>query len=331
MLRTYTLLLLSLILPCLQAPAIAGVEGSFHRLGLAVDDQELLAASPLQPASMEPEPAVKAEPAEQSAKRQEESNADQTQSDQTPTKEKSNATNSSPSNPYAPGTGVARIYDLGEEQLKSGDLKQAKETFRALAYKRPQDPIPMMRVAVVLARSGDLDEALVWTKKAVAYAPANVDAHLQLAHLLESNQELLQASLQYESAYSFAPTGDEKVTIESAWLRALVKCNQLDKANKVSLEVLKDKRSVESLYNRAWILSQLEANNAKEEAIKTYRKILDMDPGRHDARFNLANVLAQVGRREEAIREFQQFIQDAPDDPDVPRAKALISKLQASQ
>jgi tetratricopeptide (TPR) repeat protein len=341
--RSFTFLL-SFSLSCLSVcPEASGEPALLAKPGRqATSDQESsaavlsvassLAAAPieastkLEPATLDSEkPALQSAPPNQAA--QEQSNAPETEP--AAVDKKSAAETTTPNNPYPAGSGVAKIYDIGEQQLKSGDFKLARETFRALSYKRPQDPLPMLKVGLVSARAGDLDEALIWTRKAVAYAPSSVDAHLQLAHLLESNQELLQAALQYETAYSCAPTGDQKVSIESAWVRALVKLQQYDKANKVCLEVLKEKRSVESLYNRAWVLSQTPKEGSKEEALRTYRKILDMDPGRHDARFNLASLLAQSGRTDEAINEFQQFIQDAPQDPDVPRAKTLIAKLKA--
>jgi tetratricopeptide (TPR) repeat protein len=236
-------------------------------------------------------------------------------------------------NPYPPDSEAGKLFVLATRQLENREFKKARDTWRTLAYKKPQDVMPMIKVSVCAAKAGDLDDSLEWAKRACLVSPKSSEAHLQLAHSFEENQDWKGACLQYEVIYEIAPNKAGKLNIEYPMLRSLIKCQEYDKAYGLSEQWIKEyKKSADAYFNRAWTLTQLpDQGNAVEtmaEAEKNYRMALKLDPKRHDARFNLALLLAQEKQNAAACTELEKFIQEAPDDPDAERAKSLLSKLR---
>jgi tetratricopeptide (TPR) repeat protein len=237
------------------------------------------------------------------------------------------------SNPYPPDSDAGKLFVLATRQLENREYKKARETWRTLAYKKPQDVMPMIKVSVCAAKAGDLDDSIEWAKKACVVSPKSAEAHLQLAHTFEENQDWKAACLQYEVIYEISPNKAGKLNIEYPMLRSLIKCQEYDKAYGLSEEWIKEyKKSADAYFNRAWTLTQLpdqgNADATMAEAEKNYRMALKIDPKRHDARFNLAMLLGQMKQDAAACTELEKFIQEAPDDPDADRAKSLLSKLR---
>jgi tetratricopeptide (TPR) repeat protein len=238
-----------------------------------------------------------------------------------------------PSNPYASDSDAGKLYVLATRQLQNRDYKKARDTWRTLAYKKPHDVGAMIKVSFCAAKAGDLDDSLEWAKKACVVSPKSAEAHLQLAHTFEENQDWKAACLQYEVIYEISPSKAGKLNIEYPMLRSLIKCQEYDKAYGLSEQWIKEyKKSADAYFNRAWTLTQLpdqgNADATMAEAEKNYRMALKLDPKRHDARFNLALLLGQEKQNAAACTELEKFIQEAPDDPDAERAKSLLSKLR---
>ncbi len=237
--------------------------------------------------------------------------------------------------PYDAGSEAAKLYSFGMRQLDAHEYKKARETFRTLAYKLPNDPKPTLKVALAAFKAGDVDDALEYAKKACVISPKYPEAHLQLAHLLEANQDWKAACLQYEVIYELEPNKQDKLNIEYPMLRALIRDQEYEKADKLSAEWTRQyKRSADAFFNRAWTLSQIpDQGNPQvlDDAIKNYRLAVKLDPKRHDARFNLALLLVKTKQEEAACSELEKFTQEAPGDPDAERAKSLLSKLRSAK
>ncbi|MFX4512863.1 hypothetical protein ABTA89_19805, partial [Acinetobacter baumannii] len=84
-------------------------------------------------------------------------------------------------------------------------------------------------------KAGDVDDALEWAKKACVATPKNSEAHLLLAHLFEANQDWKAACLQYEVIYEIEPNRQGKLNIEYPMLRSLIRAQEYEKAEQVSV------------------------------------------------------------------------------------------------
>jgi tetratricopeptide (TPR) repeat protein len=247
-------------------------------------------------------------------------------------KDKKAKKNKEAKTPEPKATLYERMTKLGDEQMAKKEYTLARATFRELCWRRPMDPIPMLKEAAAAAKCGDLDEALVWAKKATQYAPNYDDAHIQLGHLLEANRDWKAAYLQYARALDLVSDPESRISLETPMLRTLLKTKDYDKAEQLSLSMIKqNKKTPDCYYNRAWYLSQSPKPEALAEAIDNYKQVLTLTPDRNDARFNLALLLVKNNAKEEAAVELKKFIDAAPDDPDCPRAKDILEKLESAR
>ncbi|MFI5294088.1 MAG: tetratricopeptide repeat protein [Thermodesulfovibrionales bacterium] len=68
------------------------------------------------------------------------------------------------------------------------------------------------------------------------------------------------------------------------------------------------------------------------EAIKEYRKALEIDPRHLNAHKNLGVVLADdIHGKAEATKEFEKFLELAPNDPDGPQIRQMIQELKTAK
>jgi hypothetical protein len=75
-----------------------------------------------------------------------------------------------------------------------------------------------------------------------------------------------------------------------------------------------------------------QGNKQYEEAIEAYRKVLGKDPQDTVTRYNLARILEKMGRKREALKEYQVIMKHDPDDDEVrDRAFDLAMELQEMQ
>ena len=225
-----------------------------------------------------------------------------------------------------------RMLKSGDEQMANEEYTLARKTFRELCWRRPIDPVPMLREAQAAAKCGDLDDALVWAKKATQYAPNYNEAHIQLGHLLEANRDWKAAYLQYERTFDLAKDAESRIALETPMLRTLIKAQDFDKADRLSTTMIKqNKKAPDCYYNRAWYLAQTGKAEALAEAIEAYKQVLLLSPSRNDARFNLALLLLKNNDKEEAAAQLRKFIEEGPGDADCPRAKEILKTLESSQ
>lgn len=67
-----------------------------------------------------------------------------------------------------------------------------------------------------------------------------------------------------------------------------------------------------------------------DRAIEEFKKAIDIDPNHKYAHMNLGIVLAyDFKKKEEAIKELEQFLKLAPTEPNVPQIRQFIEQLKA--
>jgi tetratricopeptide (TPR) repeat protein len=221
------------------------------------------------------------------------------------------------------------LLKAGDDKMAQKDYAQAVKIYRQLAWKRPQDPVAMLREAQAFAKLGDLDSALNWGRKAVQYAPKLAEGHVEFARLQEANRNWKVAYLQYELACDLDK--ELKVSLEAAMLRTLLKAQDYEKADALSLDMIKqNKKNADCYYNRAYMLAQSPKVSSIAEPIAAYEQVLVLDPKRSAVRYNMALLYAKDGQKVPACEQLERFIKEAPSDPDVKSAKELLVKVRGA-
>lgn len=72
-----------------------------------------------------------------------------------------------------------------------------------------------------------------------------------------------------------------------------------------------------------------------DEALKTYRRVLDREPGRPAAHYGAGFLLLNRGREDEAVEHLEAFLRQQPDTPDAERhvrhARDTLERLRSAR
>lgn len=155
-----------------------------------------------------------------------------------------------------------------------GDLTAALQDWRKVGELFPHDFLPNLQVGSILARQGNLTEAEVELRKALAIRPTLVEAWNQLGQCLGAHGKLAEALAAFEQGSKLRP--------DDAALWAL----------------------------RAKVLSGMDR---APEAMDCYRKAIELKPDYAEAHAALGDSYAKLGKTSEAMREFEAAIKAKPD------------------
>jgi regulator of sirC expression with transglutaminase-like and TPR domain len=73
-------------------------------------------------------------------------------------------------------------------------------------------------------------------------------------------------------------------------------------------------------------------NSGKPDiAVKEYRKAIEMNPKHPNAHRNLGVVLEELGDPAGAAKEFETYLQLAPNAPDAATIRSIVGRLKASK
>ena len=149
-----------------------------------------------------------------------------------------------------------------------------------------------------------LAEGIARWSKAVELAPGNFSAHQELATLAEQRDELQLATEHYERAWRLRPE-------ERALLLDLGRLwKQLGRAEDANIALIAASRGAQPRVAE----KARELLPARYPYVYEFEKALDLDPKNTDLRRELAYLLLEMDKKQEAERQFQIVNQSAPDD-----------------
>ena len=190
------------------------------------------------------------------------------------------------------------------------------------------DPKDRRELAARLAQvtSGELQGAELESalRAIIKDDPGNPQAHLRLGYVFADSNRCRAAESHFEKAIAGrAPTADAHLGLA----RCLAERRAFDRA----VEVLREGAKVEPanpvvLANQGVLLS---GGGNSGAAVAPLREALKLDPDFHEARFNLAVALADLGQREEAASEARELLQRLPSSaPQRSEVERLLAKLR---
>jgi tetratricopeptide (TPR) repeat protein len=186
-----------------------------------------------------------------------------------------------------------RVFNEGVQLLKAGDEEGAYSKFQEAVEFDPNLRAAQFAVATTALKVGH-------------YAEAAVAAQ---AILDENPQDEEAIRIRYNACLTL---GDDAMLIDAL----------------VALAALDPGRARDGLWKLA-----LESYDADDmvQAEHRFRKVLEVDPNYPWANYLLGLVLMGEGGNQEAIGYLERFIQLAPDDPEVPSARDLVTYLSKNQ
>jgi Flp pilus assembly protein TadD len=151
---------------------------------------------------------------------------------------------------------------------------------------------------------GPLAEGIARWEKALEGSPDNFSAHQELAALAEQRDELALAAVHYEKAWRLRP-GERELLLDLGRVWKLE--GRTEEANCVLLAASRGEPARVAEKAR-------ELLPARYPYVYEFEKALQLDPNNFELRREFAYLLLEMGKKEDAEREFQKLNQMAPDD-----------------
>jgi tetratricopeptide (TPR) repeat protein len=233
---------------------------------------------------------------------------------------------------------IEAMMNSGQELLRNGAASQAVAVFRKILSRDPQhfeaqhnlgfsylmmgrnaDAVRELKraidlngrnaetwanIAVAYENLGQAQKALDALYQAVRLDPSNVDARMNLATMYFNADQMGSAIKQYKQVISLDGTNVEAYTYLAKCLLEQGKVSQAKKYLQQSLGA--DANNAEAHWELGNIYWKRE--NAPERALKEYRIAVNLEPNSHIYYQNLALLLEEQGKKEEAIDVWEKSL-----------------------
>ncbi len=160
----------------------------------------------------------------------------------------------------------------------------------------------------ILKNLGKLQEAELFTRKAIEINPDYAEAHYNLGNILNDLGNLQDAELSYRKAIQIKPDLAEAHYNLGNILDDLGKSKQAELSYRKAIEIKPD--YAEAHYNLGNVLRDL---GNLQDAELSYRKAIEIKPDFAEAHSNLGKVLHDLGKSEQAELSYRKAIKIKPD------------------
>ncbi|MCH8303344.1 MAG: tetratricopeptide repeat protein, partial [Proteobacteria bacterium] len=209
----------------------------------------------------------------------------------------------------------ARAYEVrGELLLAKGELPAAAEAFQQALKLDPKRQRTRMQLGQVFMHMGRVEEARALQGEIMEFSQDNKD--IAKAAELEKQEKFAEAEELYRRILGRHP---DNVSAMRLWARLGVQQKQYPAAE----VLLQQAVEVAPGFSRAWAdLCEVQSEQEKfEDAIKSAKRHLKLEPRFPDAHFLLASALARAGHHQDAVESYDNGLEIAPD-----KVRALCAK-----
>jgi choline-sulfatase len=205
-----------------------------------------------------------------------------------------------------PGNGLAMKY-LADISFRAGQLREARDGYQRAIAARFRHPDAYVNLAAIAEREGRLDDARDALKQALQLSEADADAWNRLGLVEARRGDDDAARRAFASAIAAEPARGE-----AHYNLALIERREGNEAaaqQHLKEAVARNPSYPEANYELA--TGYLRAQQP-EAALNAYRDALAARPDYAEALFGAARAALDLGRLDEARRDYERFIQVAP-------------------
>ena len=223
-----------------------------------------------------------------------------------------------------------------------GNIQKAAKFYQYFINQGFKDHKVFSNYGLILQGLGNLQEAEIFTRKAIQLNPNLAEGHLNLGIILKDLGKSEEAELSYRKAIALKPDLAEAHSNLGNILRDLGKLQDAELSTRKAIEINPDFANAH--LNLGNILSDLGRSKEAElsirkaielkldyadahsnlgnilknlgrpqEALNAYVKSIELNPNIAEVRYNLGNILRDLGKSEEAISHWQKAIKLNPD------------------
>jgi predicted TPR repeat methyltransferase len=193
---------------------------------------------------------------------------------------------------------------------KNEDYAAAHEVYRRVLEAAPNHPSALHYAGLLAHQQGRNEEALGLIERSLALSPDAADWHSNRGIVLQSAEKLGEAIGAYARAIAIDPDHANAHNNLGVLLRARGEPEQAEAAYRTALRL--DPAHIDAWTNLGILLN---AQKRTQEAAACYSKVITLRPKHRDARKLLAMAHCTLGEVDEAVRIFEDWLAEEPEDP----------------
>ena len=212
----------------------------------------------------------------------------------------------------AVGMDPERAYSynaLGIAYLERADYDRAVLAFRDATRRAPYWAYPLHNLALALSEKGAFADAIRAYDRGMLLAPKAAYLPYNLGLLYQRMNRGKDAETMYRKALALDPANPQVLTALGYVKASAGKRGEAEDLYRQALA--KDAASLTANHNLALLLST--DPKRFDEAVTIWRANLDRAPEHLPSRLSLARALARVGRKEDAVKEYEKLIAVRPE------------------
>jgi tetratricopeptide (TPR) repeat protein len=203
---------------------------------------------------------------------------------------------------------LSEIYELYIDAFLAHEARDATrelEILRKLENRRPRSGHIHAKIARVLLKEGETEEALEMARKAVDLAPENYEVRQTLGQAFFQAGELDSASAEFEKALEIRPN-DYASLLYLSEIYETAGDYIAAATSHMRLGYLRPNNAWQHQYRAAVNLIRA---GEYEQATAMLERVVETNPAHHEALSRLARLYRALGRNEDAARLYRQIIE----------------------
>ena len=205
---------------------------------------------------------------------------------------------------------VEEALELAILLQKNEQLAEAHELYRRVIEVAPNHPRALHYAGVLAHQQGRSEEAVTLIERSLALVPEQADWYSNLGIIFQSDGQLERAIDAYRRAVAIDPSHANAYSNLGVALRATGKPSEAEAAYRTAIQLNPD--HIDAYTNLGILLNGLKRT---EEAAACYCKVITLQPKHREARKLLALAHCTLGEIGEAVRIFEQWLEEEPGDP----------------
>ena len=205
---------------------------------------------------------------------------------------------------------LAEAIAMGQSLQQKGYLGEAESVYRQILARKPNQPESLHFLGVVLSQTGRREEGVTFILAALELQPDYVDALSNLGHVLHELGHVEEAEATYRRALELNPDFTDAHVNLAALLFDRERYEESISHSQRAMQFARDGSQVPVLSDD--LLAQ-EGHPA--EAAEAYIRAMERSLFRSGIYENMGLSLLRLGRKDEAIKIYQQLIKLDPDNP----------------
>jgi predicted TPR repeat methyltransferase len=205
---------------------------------------------------------------------------------------------------------VQEAFAIGVMLQREGRFAEADAVYQQILAVEPDYPQAVHFAGVLAHQMGRTDDAVARIERSLALSSEQADWHSNFGIVLQEQGRLDEAIAAYRRAIALDAKHANAYSNLGVLLRAQGKPEEAEEAYRTAFRL--NPEHVDAYTNLGVLLN---AQNRSEEAVACFCKAITLRPRHKEARRLLALAHCILGDVNEAIRIFEEWLVEEPDDP----------------